>query len=254
MGHLTQGLARSLLAVLGAMLVGVILLTATGHDPLAVGQAFGQRVLLRGSGLQESAVAMAPVLIAALAAWVAARVGLWNIGIDGQVLAGAIAAAALAPLLDAWPRLAMWCAATIAAMLAGALWALIPALLRVRGGINEIVTTIMMTYVAFSLGSWLVKGPLRDESVVAPTTVAIEAARRLPRLFDMRIHLGVLAAVVVVLLAGAAARWTSAGILSWLVGDSAPAAHRLGLPVGRYLVVAFLTSGGIAALAGVTEV
>ncbi|MDQ4044710.1 MAG: hypothetical protein M3173_04580, partial [Chloroflexota bacterium] len=109
-------------------------------------------------------------------------------------------------------------------------------------------------YVAFSLGSWLVKGPLRDESVVAPTTIAIEAARRLPRLFDMRIHLGVLAAVAVVLLAAAAARWTSTGILSRLVGESAPAAHRLGLPVERYLVVAFLTSGGIAALAGVTEV
>ncbi|HEV2128550.1 MAG TPA: hypothetical protein VGR22_08030 [Thermomicrobiales bacterium] len=254
MGHLTRDIAVPLLAVLGAALIGVSLLAATGHDPLAVGEAFGRRVLLRGAGIEESAVAMGPLLIAALAAWIAARVGLWNIGIDGQVIAGAIAAATLAPFLDTWPRESMWVAVTVVAIVAGALWALLPALLRAHAGINEIVTTIMMTYVAFSLGSWLVEGPLRDEALVTPVTVAIDVGRRLPRVFDTRIHLGVAAAVVIVLLTAAAARWTSPGILSRLVGESAPAAHRLGLPVERYVVVAFLVSGGVAALAGVAEV
>jgi general nucleoside transport system permease protein len=254
MGHLRAAVTGPLLAIVGTALGGMLILLATGHEPLAVGEAFLRRVVVRRSGLEESLVAMTPILIAALAAWAAARVGLWNIGIDGQIVAGAIAAAALAPLLDAWPRAAMWVTVAVAGTLAGALWTLLPAVLRVRSGINEIVTTIMMTYVAFALASWLVKGPLNDPMVVAPATTSIDLVRRLPRVLESRLHLGVLGVVALVLLVAAISRWTVPGILSRFVGESAPAAQRIGVPVDRYVFVAFLLSGGVAALAGVSEV
>jgi general nucleoside transport system permease protein len=254
MGRLTGAVAGPLLAIVGAALVGMLMLIATGHEPLAVGEAFLRRVVVRRSGLEESLVAMTPILIAALAAWIAARVGLWNIGIDGQIVAGALAAGAFAPLLDAWPRAAMWVTVALAGTVAGALWTLLPAVLRVRSGINEIVTTIMMTYVAFALASWLVKGPLNDPAVVAPSTTAIDLVRRLPRVLESRVHFGVVGILVLVLLVAVISRWTVPGILSRFVGESAPAADRIGIPVDRYVLVAFLVSGGIAALAGVSEV
>jgi general nucleoside transport system permease protein len=243
-----------LLALLGTLITGALLLLATGHDPVEVGRIFVERTLGRRSGIEESLVAMAPILIAALSAWVAARVGLWNIGIDGQVTVGALAAGALAPALDGLPKVAMWLLVALAGMLAGALWALLPAVLRARSGVNEIVTTIMMTYVAFSLASWLIKGPLKDESIVAPATESIAIARRLPHLGDTRVHAGVVVAVLLALLAWALARWTVPGILSRLVGDAPAAAGRLAVPVTRYVVAAFLLSGAVAALAGVSEV
>lgn len=249
-----RSFAGPLLALFATLVTGALLLLATGHDPVMVGRVFVERTLGRRSGVEESLVAMAPILIAALSAWVAARVGLWNIGIDGQVAVGALAAGALAPMLDGLPRLAMWVLVALAGMLAGALWALLPAVLRARSGINEIVTTIMMTYVAFSLASWLIKGPLKDESIVAPATESIAIARRLPHLGETRVHAGVVVALLLAFLALAVARWTVPGILSRLVGEAPAAADRLAVPVTRYVVIAFLISGAVAALAGVSEV
>ncbi len=249
-----RGFVGPLLALLATLMTGALLLLATGHDPVEVGRVFVERTLGRRSGIEESLVAMAPILVAALSAWVAARVGLWNIGIDGQVTVGALAAGALAPALDGLPKAAMWLLVALAGMLAGALWALLPAMLRARSGVNEIVTTIMMTYVAFSLASWLIKGPLKDESIVAPATESIAIARRLPHLGDSRVHAGVVVAVLLAMLAWALARWTVPGILSRLVGEAPAAADRLAIPVTRYVIVAFLLSGAVAALAGVSEV
>lgn len=249
-----RGVVGPLLALLVTLVTGALLLLVTGHDPIMVGRVFVERTLGRRSGIEESLVAMTPILIAALSAWVAARVGLWNIGIDGQVAVGALAAGALAPALDGWPVIAMWGVVALAGMAAGALWALLPAVLRARSGINEIVTTIMMTYVAFSLASWLVKGPLKDDSIVAPATESIAIARRLPHLGDSRVHAGVVVALILAVLAWALARWTVPGILSRLVGEAPAAADRLAIPVTRYVIGAFLISGAVAALAGVSEV
>lgn len=242
------------LALAGTLVVAAALLLVTGHDPVLVGRAFIDRAVLRRSGLEESVVAMAPILIAGLAAWMAARVGLWNIGIDGQIVAGAVAAGAVAPALGGIPAPAMWVAVAIAGMVAGAAWTLIPAILRARSGINEIVTTIMMTYVAFSLASWLIKGPLRDTSLVAPATESIDVSRRLPDLGDSRVHVGVIVAVALALVVWAAAGWTVPGILSRLVGEAPAAAARLHVAVPRYLIAGFLLSGAVAALVGVFEV
>lgn len=249
-----RSLSQPVVVVAAAIACGALVLLATGHDPLLVYRELVSRTVLRQAGIEESLVAMAPVLLAALAAWVAARVGMWNIGIDGQIVAGAVVAGALAPRLGALPVGWMWVIVTVAGMAGGAAWALVPGLLRVRGGVNEIVTTIMMTYVAFSAASWLIKGALQDASMVTPATVILDVSRRVPELGETRVHAGVIVAVVLCGAVWVVSRWTAVGILSRLVGDAPKAARRIGVRVDRYVLGGFLVSGGIAALAGVTEV
>lgn len=249
-----RSFAQPARVVAAALVTGAVILLLTGHNPLNVYREMVERVLLRRSGVEESLIAMSPVLLAAIAAWIASRIGMWNIGIDGQIVAGAVAAGALAPQLEGLPAWMMWITVTLAGMCAGAVWALLPGLLRVRSGINEIVTTIMMTYAAFSLASWLIKGAINDASMVAPMTPVIDVARRLPELGATRIHVGIVVALALSILVWVAARWTAIGILSRVVGEAPRAAKRIGVPVDRYLLTGFLLSGAVAALAGVSEV
>lgn len=245
---------QSLQVIAAALLTGAIILLLTGHDPILLYRELVTRTILRRSGIEESLIAMAPVLLAALAAWIASRVGMWNIGIDGQVVAGAVAAGALAPHLGGLPPWSMWLIVSAAGMAAGAMWALLPGLLRVRSGVNEIVTTIMMTYVAYAAAAWLIKGVLKDSTMVAPATEIIDVSRRLPELGDTRIHVGVVVVLVLCLAVWVASRWTGIGVLSRVVGEAPRAAHRIGVPVDRYVLTGFLASGAIASLAGVSEV
>ncbi|MDQ3525484.1 MAG: ABC transporter permease [Chloroflexota bacterium] len=249
-----RSLVQPAAVVVAALLTGALILALFGHNPVSVYREMAERVLLRRSGLEESVIAMSPVLLAAIAAWIASRIGMWNIGIDGQIVAGAVVAGALAPQLDVLPAWMMWLVVTLAGMAAGALWALAPGLLRVRSGVNEIVTTIMTIYVAFSLASWLIKGVLNDATMVAPATPIVEVARRLPEIGATRMHAGVVVAIALSIFVWATGRWTAAGILSRVVGEAPRAAGRIGVPVDRYVLTGFLLSGAVAALAGVSEV
>lgn len=249
-----RSVAQPLLVVAAALVTGAVILGLSGHNPLEAYREMVDRVLLRRSGLEESLVAMSPVLLAAIAAWIASRVGMWNIGIDGQIVAGAVLAGALAPHLAGLPPWMMWLVVTVAGMAAGALWALVPGLLRVRSGVNEIVTSIMMTYVAFSLASWLIKGVLNDATMVTPATPIIEVTRRLPEIGATRIHAGIVVTMALSILVWIVSRWTAAGILSRVVGEAPRAANRIGVPVDRYVLAGFLLSGAMAALVGVSEV
>lgn len=249
-----RSLLQLLLVIAGAMLTGAVILLVTGHNPVDVYRELIERALLRRSGIEESLIAMSPVLLAAMAAWIASRVGMWNIGIDGQIVAGAVAAGALAPRLESLPAWSMWLIACVAGMTAGALWALVPGLLRVRSGVNEIVTTIMMTYVAYTSASWLIKGPLKDPAMVAPTTQILDVSRRLPEIGGTRVHAGLIVVIVLCMAMWVASRWTAIGILSRVAGDAPRAAQRIGVSVDRYVLAGFLISGAVASLAGVSEV
>lgn len=249
-----SGPIESVIAIVVAILVGSFVLLLTGHDPRAAYGALIERTLLRPAGLQESLVRATPILIAGAAVLVAVRAGVWNIGIDGQVLIGAIAGATLATHLATTSRPVLWLAVAVTAGLAGALWALPPALLRSWFGVNEIVTTIMTNYVAISLTAWLVKGPLRDPGLVTPQTASIPPELRLTMLGDTRVHLGLLAAIGIVVLLGWALRRTVAGLELQVVGSNQRAARYLLIPASRYLMGAFLVSGALAGLAGANDV
>ena len=144
--------------------------------------------------------------------------------------------------------------ACLAGFVGGLLWAVVPAWLRVRFGLNEIITTIMMNYVAISLTAYLVKGPLKDRSVVPPQTELIPRAWRLPDLPGTEVHAGLAIGVVAVLLVTWVYRSTVVGFMWWVLGQNRRAAIHAGLPVGALTASALLISGGFAGLAGASDV
>ncbi|MGI8403513.1 MAG: ABC transporter permease [Thermomicrobiales bacterium] len=129
-----------------------------------------------------------------------------------------------------------------------------PAILRARFGINEIVTTLMFNYIAISLTSWLVKGPLHDPNLVSPQTRLIPREMRLTTLGDSRVHAGLLFALVVVAGIGWFLSRTVAGFELSVIGANPRAARHGLIPVAGYVMVAFVASGALAALAGANDV
>lgn len=197
----------------------------------------------------------APLLIVAAGLLIALRAGVWNIGGDGQLLIGAVATGYLAPrLVGDVPKPMMLAIAASVGFVGGLSWAIVPAWLKVRYGLNEIITTIMMNYVAISFTAYLVKGPLRDPAAVPPQTATIPRDWRMPDLPGTDVHLGIVVGVLAVLAAGFSYRYTTAGFKLWVIGQNRRAAVHAGMPVDKLTAAALLISGGFAGLAGANDV
>jgi ABC-type uncharacterized transport system permease subunit len=245
----------SLLAITLAFLVGGIFLEARGKDALQAYRILFERGLGDADGLTESFKQMAPLLIVSGGLLISLRAGVWNIGIDGQFLIGALMAGVVgAGLVGEAPRWAMLLAGAVAGFAGGLAWAIVPAVLRVRWGLNEIITTLMMNYVAVNVTSWLVKGPVRDKSLVAPQTKQIPFQEWLPHIPGTEVHIGLIAGFVVVILVAVLFRSTVLGFMLNVLGRNPRAAIHAGLPVGRLTALALLLSGGFAGLAGANDV
>ncbi len=205
--------------------------------------------------MTETLIKAAPLLLVGAALLVALKAGIWNIGVDGQVLVGALLVGVVAPeLAGAVPRAPMLLISAAAGLLGGTLWALVPALLKVRYGLNEIITTLMLNYVAIYLTSWLVKGPFKDPTAVPPQTKVVPPELRLPDIPGMDIHVGLLVGLVAVGMVAFLYRATTLGFALWVLGQSRRAAVHAGLPVGRLSTFALLASGALAGLAGANDV
>lgn len=245
----------SAFAIVAAFLVGAIFLELLGKDSLKAYQMLVSRGLGSQFGVTESLIKMAPLLLVSAGLLIALKAGVWNIGIDGQFLVGAsltgIVAATLAGTMALAPMLLI---SGVVGFLGGAAWGIIPALLKVRYGLNEIITTIMMNYVAIYLTSWLVKGPFKDPTVVPPQTAVIPKLFRLPPIPFTRVHIGLLVGLLAVLVVAFLFRNTILGFKLWVLGQNRRAAIHAGLPVGRLTVLALLLSAGFAGLAGANDV
>jgi len=245
----------SLAAVGLALVVGGLVLAATGTDALAAVRLLVGRGLGSADGLNGVLVRAAPLLIVAAGLLVALRAGVWNIGVDGQVLVGALATGIAAPaVIGAAPAPVLWLVGGFAGAAGGLAWAALPALLRARWGLNEIFTTLMMNYVAFNLVSYAVKGPAKDPAAVPPQTRSIPPELRLPDLPGTEIHLGLLVGLAGVVVVAALFRGTVLGFALDVLGRSPRAARHAGLPVARLTALALLLSGAFAGLAGAGEV
>lgn len=246
----------AILAGCTAALLALVLLVA-GHDPVRA-----IRALLDGAAGTPDAFASAtlvraiPLALAGLAVALAFRAGIFNIGADGQLLAGAAAASAVAlPLADSLGGGGV-VAALSAAALAGGAWASVAAQLRRRFGVLEVISTIMLNFVALHLVSWLVRGPLQEPLRIYPQTAPLADGVRLPGLVPgTRLHAGVLLAL---LAAGAlwwALRHTAAGFRVRAIGANPDAARVAGeIDVPRTTFRVFVISGALAGLAGGVEV
>jgi len=202
----------------------------------------------------EVLVASTPILLTGTAVALAFRGGYWNIGAEGQLLVGAIVAAALGQV-SGLSQVVQVPLIILGGALGGGLWALGPAVLRVRFGIDEVVTTLLLNPVALLLVDALLHGPWRDPVSGFPESPRIVDAAEFPQLVERsRLHLGFLVAMVVVVAIGYVISRTPAGLRLRAVGLSPNGARFAGIDVSRTLLLTALASGAIAGIAGAGEV
>jgi simple sugar transport system permease protein len=206
--------------------------------------------------LADALVRSTPLILAGLAVAVAFRGGVFNIGAEGQLLMGAVAHAAVAlAWSDVLGKFTV-IVAMVAGAVAGALWAGVAAFLRKRFHVLEIISTIMLNFIAIHFVSFLVRGPLQEPTHIYPQTESLDAVARLPQLIPgTRLHFGfIIALLLAVGLAWVFARM-AAGFRVRAVGASPTAARIAGkIDVGRTSMFVFLFSGALAGIAGSIEV
>jgi simple sugar transport system permease protein len=198
---------------------------------------------------------MTPLLLTAVAVALPARLGLINVGGEGQLIMGAWLATAGAlgfPDLPAWLLLPLM---TVLGFAGGAVWALVPGLLRAARLVNETISTLLLNYVAPLIVSYFIFGPWRSaESASYPESPAFTDAARLPSLPGTRIHLGLLFGLAGLAFYSVLMRRTRWGLEMRAIGGNAEASRRLGIPVARTMIVAMAVAGGLAGIAGMAEV
>jgi general nucleoside transport system permease protein len=203
----------------------------------------------------EVLVKATPLLLTGAAVTFAFAGGYWNIGAEGQLYAGAVAATAIGLQMHGvspWLALPLM---ILGSFLAGMVWALLPALMKVRLAIDEVVTTLLLNSVALLVVSALLNGPWRDPVSQWPQSPEIAPSAVFPRLIPRsRLHLGFLLALLVIVILWYVLTQTAFGLRMRAVGLGAEAARFAGIPVERTLLTSALVSGGIAGLAGASEV
>ncbi|MEK6190738.1 MAG: ABC transporter permease [Chloroflexota bacterium] len=249
----TPVLVLAAILITFAITAGPILLA--GANPIEAYYLFVIAPLTSGFTAIEVLVTATPILFTGAAVAIAFRAGYWNIGAEGQLLLGAIAAAGVGMVVGGWQPIAALAAMIVAGALAGAAWALVPAILRIRFGIDEVVTTLLLNPVALLLVNGLLHGPWRDPVTGFPESPRIAAVAEFPQLLERsRLHLGFLLAIAVIVIAWYVLARTPAGLRLRAAGLSPHGARFAGINVGRTLLAAALVSGAIAGLAGVSEV
>lgn len=242
-------------AVLAALVFGALFLKLSGFDPLAVYGGMWRGAFGDAYGLSETLVKAIPIALCAMGITVAFRMALWNIGAEGQLYAGAVAATGLALSFPDAPALMLLPAMVAAGMAAGALWALIAAIPRAWLGANEILTTLMLNYVAIFFSEYLIHGPWKDPAGFNfPLSPAFSEAARLPSFGDTRIHAGILFALAAAAVLTVALRKTTWGYEVRLIGSNPVAARYAGVSIPRHILIALAVSGALAGLAGMAEV
>ena len=248
-------MGRALLQGAVALLLLALLLTVSGQRTGAAMAALMNGAV--GSWYAISSVTMVraiPLALAGLAVSLAFRAGILNIGVEGQLLAGAAAATVTAL---AAPQLGLFTipVVLVAGAVAGAVWAGIAAVLRQRFGVLEVISTIMLNYVALHGVGYLVRGPLQEAAHIFPQSFIIAKAAQLPAVIPgTRLHLGFLLAIALAVLLWWWLRDTAGGFQLRAVGANARAAASTGLiNVLRTTTIAFLASGAIAGVAGASE-
>jgi general nucleoside transport system permease protein len=247
--------ARVLIPVLLALVMGGIILLILGKDPLAYYGYVAKRGLLTWGGLQETFTRMAPLLLIASGLIVAFRAGIWNLGGDGQFLLGAVITSAVAPALaGTLPDIILLPLCMLLSIATGALWSVVPALLKARYGINEIITSMMMSFLGTSFANVLIKLAFWDPTTTVPQTRTLPVEDRLPRLGDSTVHSGILIAFAVIILVHLMMTRTAFGLKLQVVGANPAAAVHAGLNVAGLTVATFAISAGLIGLGGAVDI
>ena len=268
-----SGMLRPLLSVLVGLILAAALMAASGFAPgeafsalwtgatgLAAGPPTGIHDLAFGSGhialfqMAQSFSKMTPLLFCGLAVALGLRAGLFNIGAQGQMTFGALAAAWVG-IRAGIPSVVHVPLTLGAGAVAGAVWGALPGLLKARRGVHEVISTIMLNFVALDIANYLITHNMRDPGSQNPQTVEIAPSAMLtPLIPHTALTAGLLLAILAALAVTLLIRYTALGYAIRAVGLGAEAARAAGIAVPRTLVVTMALSGALAGLAGAVEV
>jgi len=242
-------------AVLVTFIITSIFIILAGANPFAAYYNFIIVPLSTKFSALEVLVKATPLIFTGIAVTFAFAAGYYNIGAEGQLYAGAVAAAWVGATFTNLPPIAVVPLMLVLGFLGGVLWALIPALLKVKLKVDEVVTTLLMNSIIMYIISALLNGPWRDPETGWPKSPEFfEAARFIQLIPRSRLHLGFVIALVVVIIVYLIIKRTPLGLQMRAVGASKAGAQFAGINVNRTMLIAALVSGGIAGLAGVSEI
>jgi len=242
-------------SVILALLTGAVFLMSSGREPIAVYMAMFYGAFGSVYGLSETLVKTIPLLLCGLGVALAFRMQLWNIGGEGQFYMGAMAASWVALFHPGWPFWLMLPAMFAAGFAAGGVWGLLPAIPRAFQGVNEVITTLMLNYVAIFWVDYLVHAPWKDPAGFNfPLSAPFVKAALLPALGSSRVHAGLIFALVVALILHVIIQKTRWGYEIRVTGESPGAARYAGMNIEKNILLVMLISGGICGLAGMAEV
>jgi general nucleoside transport system permease protein len=261
---LLDSLLVPLLAILPAVILGGVIIKMVGGDPVAAYKGLVQGAFGTRKALSETAVWATPYIFAGLAVAFAFKGGLFNIGAEGQLAFGAVAAALIGYALPGWLHVSLPAFIHIPlavgmGVLAGALWAAIPGALKAYTGGHEVINTIMMNYIALNITSFLLNGPMKDPDPLnlSARTPVIALSARIPPIFNipgLRVHWGFVLALVVAAFIWWLLQKTTLGFEIRTVGSNPDAAKYAGINVKRTMILTMAISGALAGLAGAIEV
>ncbi len=250
-------IASPLIAIALTLVTAAILFAIMGKNPIAALDVYFIEPLTDPYSLEEIAVKATPLVMIAVGLSLCYVANVWNIGAEGQFIVGAVCGSWLAVRTNG-TDVGPWLLPVMLVLgaIGGALYALIPAICRVYFGASEILTSLMLVYIADLGMDYLVRGPWRDpQGLNFPTTAAFDSAASVPTLIDgSRLHAGAIIALVVVMLATVLLGRMIMGFEIRLVGAAPRAARFSGFNADRLVIFTFMISGALAGLAGIIEV
>jgi ABC-type uncharacterized transport system permease subunit len=245
--------ARYVYMILLAFILFGIILLVSNKDPIQSYKDILTYALGSSYGFSEVLVSMIPMMITALAVALPARVGLINVGGEGQLYIGAAFATFGALTFSSLPAWLLLPLMILLGMLGGALWAFVPGYLKAIGLVNETITTLLLNSVAPKIIGFLIFGFWHSAMDTVKTPNFVPAAR-LPTFFGTRIHLGFFIGLILLLLFWAFMKYTRWGLEMRAIGNNAQSARRNGLPLKKYLIVVMCAGGALAGLAGMSQI
>ena len=244
-----------LLSVCTGLLFAGLFILLTGKDPLLVYSLMLEGAFGSEYGITETVVKAIPLMLCSLGIALAFRMQLWNIGGEGQLYMGAFAATWLVRACPDWPAALLLPGMVVAAFIGGGIWALLAALPRAYGNVNETITSLLMNYIAILWVDYLVYGPWKDpKGFNFPLTAPFPPNALLPTLGDTRIHFGLLLALAAAIALYVILFHSKWGFEVRVSGESPCAARYAGMNYARNILLVMLISGGLAGVAGMTEI
>ncbi|CAM3960861.1 ABC transporter permease [Smaragdicoccus niigatensis] len=246
--------SRWVIAISLAFIIFGILLMTQGVNPFTGYAEMFASTFERPRSLQQIAIEMAPLILGALAVAIPARAGLTNVGGEGQIIIGGVAAAGVFQVLgDTAPPAVLLVSMLLASMVAGAAWAGIAAAMRLWGGVNEAITTLLLNFVALDVLLFLIYSPWRWSPTGQPATKELADPAKLPVISGTKIHVGIIVALIAVAVVWFVLERTRWGFKISVAGGNAEAARRAGMRVGMLVLSALVIGGALAGLAGMVH-